>query len=135
MPGIQSGKTLTCNDLFIKFYDYCQEPPELKDPYEIYYSISTCRDVLCGEYIIPETVDSVPLRSGIGQYYIPELPANLELGKYKVRWKFKQTEDCTWREICMEFVIYSIRACKEIRGSSNRCVCWENENENSGCNC
>jgi len=77
---------LTCNDLFIKFYDECVDPPVLRDPVEIFYSISKDGDNLYTDCeLIEETLDSIPLREGVGYYYVPELPANLEPGNYKVR--------------------------------------------------
>ena len=123
MSGIKKGSLLTCSDLFVMFYDYCQEPPVMRDPYEVYYSISIC-DSYCGDNILNETIDADPLRESVGKYYVPQLPSDLETGKYKVRWKFKETEDCTFKEICMEFVLYTLGDCRPIQTFPNSCICF-----------
>jgi hypothetical protein len=124
MPGIKKGTTLGCDQLKILFYNNCQNPPVLQDPLEVYYAISKVKSTLCGEEIIRETIDSTPLRSGIGKYYVPVLPSNLEVGKYKVRWKFRQSDECTFSEICDEFVLYSERECTTIDSVPSNCICF-----------
>jgi hypothetical protein len=124
MPGIRIGTTLTCDDLFILFYDQCQEPPVATDPYEVFYYISRCMTGYCGQEILTDTVDSVPLRNDVGKYYVPELPSDLEPGKYRLHWIFRETGTCTLKETCVEFVLYRLGENHPIQTFPNSCICF-----------
>jgi len=124
MSAVKKGVALTCNDLKICFYDYSVDPAILKDPYIVYYSISKPTDTLCTkEQIYFETIDSTAIRSGIGTYYVPTLPKDLEVGEYRVRWKWKDSVDDVWSECCSDFTLYSLNQCQNINQFTSTCSC------------
>lgn len=124
MPAIKIGTPLSCNSLKVSFYDECQNPSVLRDPYELFYTISKISgDLLCtDEQIITETVDSVPLRSGVGIYYIPSIPkVMITPGNYRIRWKWRENIDSLWRECCQDFTLYSQYDCVTNVGRKSTC--------------
>jgi len=126
MAAIQKGVALTCNSLKICFYDYSIDPPVLRDPYIVYFSISKPTDTLCTqEQIYYETIDTLAIRSGIGTYYVPSIPKDLEVGEYKVRWKWQDTVDDVWHECCSQFTLYSLTPCLNVNQFNTTCTCMK----------
>jgi len=122
MPAINKGNPLTCDDLKVCFYDESVTPPVLQDPYIVLYSLSKVSDTLCSkEQLYRETIDSLAIRSGIGTYYVPRLVKDMEVGTYRVRWKWQDTDTDAWHECCYDFTLYSLTPCNNIDQFNSTC--------------
>lgn len=128
MSAIKIGNILTCNDLFVVFWDECVDPAVKKDPYEVLYSIGfyeSCNGQ-CFQKFFNESIDQVPIRDSLGTYWIPKISKNdaqLEPGNYFVKWKWKDLIDSNWQEICQEFTLYQVGHCLPFKGIKSKCDC------------
>jgi hypothetical protein len=112
MVAIELGKTLTCNDLQVCFWDECVDPPVKRDPNDIMYSVGFYEG--CTEKLYSESVNQDPIRSSVGCYWIPKLTnydANLTPGKYFVKWMWKDGASDNWNACKQEFTIYQKGHC------------------------
>ena len=78
--------------------------------YSIYHIIShySFYNQSCGEELILETLNSVPIPFGIGKFFAPwVMPKDIELGHYRIKWVAQQYADSPMVEEPMEFEIIS----------------------------
>ena len=106
------GQILTKEDLNI----YIQENGNYVNPYSITYTIyrkthSCSEKVFDNEEPLLETVDSIPIPFGIGKWFAPwVMPQDIEIGNYRIKWRFRRYADSVTVEEPEEFAIV-VRSC------------------------
>lgn len=98
---------LTKNDLNVFIYD---EDTNFFSPFSITYSIyrsnSNQFDLACSEELLLETLNSVPIPFGIGQFFAPwQMPKDIGIGKYRIKWDVKRFSDSPIQSEAEEFQI------------------------------
>lgn len=102
------GQELTKDDLNVYILD---ENNIYFNPYRITYTIyrvisDRFYNQECGEEPINETIDSIPLPFGIGQYFAPwVMPKDIHVGPYRIKWNVKRFQDSPYVEEVEEFYI------------------------------
>jgi len=86
---------LTKDDLNVFILD---ENGDLFDPfsitYTIYHSVSNSFDLSCSEEMLLETLNSVPIPFGIGEFFAPwQMPQDIDVGNYRIKWDVKKFID------------------------------------------
>jgi hypothetical protein len=86
---------LTKDDLNVFILD---ENGDLFDPfsitYTIYHSVSNSFDLSCSEEMLLETLNSVPVPFGIGEFFAPwQMPQDIDVGNYRIKWDVKKFID------------------------------------------
>jgi len=101
------GETLNKDHLNI----YIQKDGVYVDPFAITYTIyRQTRDfwtkTTINEEPYTETIDSIPLPFGKGKYFAPwQMPKDVEIGNYRIKWRFREFADSPWVEEPEEFSI------------------------------
>lgn len=106
------GQELTKDDLNIYIYDESANNAYFS-PFRITYTIyrvisDKWNNQLCGEEPLLETIDSIPLPFGIGQYFAPwQMSTELPIGPYRIKWNIKKYQDSPYWQEEEEFEIVS----------------------------
>jgi len=104
------GQELTKKDLNIYIFE-TTTPLTPFEPFRITYTIyrvisDRFYNQHCGEEALRETVNSVPLPFGMGEYFAPwVMPKDIQLGPYRIKWQIKKYVDSPWWEEAEEFEI------------------------------